>query len=154
PRQFFPSSDRLELFVDLRLPQYASISATEKAASELDRLLRDDPDVDHWSTYVGQGAVRFYLSMDPQLPYDFCAQAVVVAKNLEARERVRARIEHTLYEKFPEAVGRVYPLQMGPPVEWPVQYRVSGPKTNELRKIAYRLAAVMAQNPQLRNLNF
>ena len=154
PRQFFPSSDRLELFVDLKLPQYSSITATERAASELDRLLLGDPDVDHWSTYVGQGAVRFYLSMMPQLPNDFFAQAVVVAKDLEARERLRTRIEGALYEKFPEAVGRVYPLTLGPPVEWPVQYRVSGPEIGELRKIAYRLAAVMAQSPQLRNLNF
>ncbi len=154
PRQFFPSSDRLELFVDLKLPQYASITATERAASELDRLLLDDPDVDRWSTYVGQGAVRFYLSMIPQLPNDFFAQAVVVTKDLEARERVRTRIERALHEKFPEVVGRVYPLQLGPPVEWPVQYRVSGPQTGELRKIAYRLAAVMAQSSELRNLNF
>ena len=82
-------SDRPELFVDMQLPQNASIAATEKAASELDRLLRDDPDIERWSTYVGQGAVRFYLPMLVQLPNNFLAQAVVLTKNLDARERVQ-----------------------------------------------------------------
>jgi multidrug efflux pump subunit AcrB len=154
PRQFFPPADRVELLVDVKLPQYASMTATERIGSELDSLLRDDPDIDYWSTYVGQGAVRFYLSLLPRPPEDFFLQAVVAAKDLEARERVRTRIERTLYEKFPEVIGRVHPLQLGPPVEWPVQYRVSGPDTGELRKIAYRLAALVAQSPELHNLNF
>ncbi len=154
PRQYFPSANRLELFVDLKLPQNASIAATEKAASELDRLLLDDPDIDRWSTYVGQGAVRFYLPMLVELRNNFFAQAVVLTKSLDARERVRARIERAFEDKFPEVVGRAYPLEMGMPVGWPVQYRVSGPDTGEVRKIAYRLASVMAESPELRNLNF
>ena len=154
PRQFFPSADRLELFVDLTLPQNASIAATENAASELDRLLRDDPDVERWSTYVGQGAVRFYLPMVVQLPNNFFAQAVVLTKSPDGRERVRARLERAFQDQFPDLVGRVSPPEMGMPAGWPVQYRVSGPETGQVRKIAYQLASVMEQSPQLRNLNF
>lgn len=154
PRQFFPSADRLELFVDLKLPQNASIAATEKAVSGLETLLRDDPDIERWSTYVGQGAVRFYLPMLVQLPDNSFAQAVVLTKSLDARERVRARLERAFREEFPELVARVYPLEMGMPVGWPVQYRVSGPDTGQVRKIAYQLASVMTQSPELRNANF
>jgi multidrug efflux pump len=153
-RQFFPASNRPELFVDLKLPQNASITASEAAGSKLDSLLRNDPDVDRWSTYIGQGAVRFYLPMLVQLPNNFFAQAVVVTTGLDARERVKARIEQALQDRFPELIGRVYPLEMGQPVGWPVQYRVSGPDPDQVRQIAYGLAAVMAESPQLRNLNF
>jgi multidrug efflux pump subunit AcrB len=154
PKQFFPSADRPELLVELNLPQNASITATEKAASELDRLLLHDPDVERWSTYIGQGAVRFYLEMIVQLPNDFFAQSVVLTKNLAARERVRARLERAFEEQFLDLVGRVYPLEMGMPVGWPVQYRVSGPERDQVRKIAYQLASVMGQSSELRNLNF
>ena len=102
PQQFFPPSDRPELLVDLQLPESASIYATRDAAVRLDKLLQDDQDVDHWSTYVGQGAVRFYLPLNLQLPNDFFAQAVVVTKGLEERERVRARLEQALETDFPQ----------------------------------------------------
>jgi multidrug efflux pump len=153
-RQYFPASDRPELFVDLKLPLNASYAQTEGAATEFDRLLRNDPDIERWSTYVGQGAVRFYLPMLVQLPNNFFAQAVVVAKDLESRKRVQARIERELQAKLPEVVGRVYPLEMGAPVGWPVQYRVSGPEPIQVREIAHKLAAIMADNPQIRNLNY
>src|SRR6185437_14709098 len=91
PHQFFPSSDRPELLVDLTLPRSASIYASDRAAARLEALLKGDPDIDRWSTYVGQGAVRFYLPLNVQLPNDFFSQTVVVTKSLEARERVRAR---------------------------------------------------------------
>ena len=102
PQQFFPSSDRPELLVDLQLPENASIYATREASARLDRLLTGDRDVDHWSTYVGQGAVRFYLPLNVQLPNDFFAQAVVVTKGLEERERVKARLEQALASRLPE----------------------------------------------------
>ena len=128
PQQFFPSSDRPELLVDLQLPENASIYATRDVSARFDALLKGDPDVDHWSTYVGQGAVRFYLPLNVQLPNDFFAQAVVVTKGLEERERVKAKLEKALANEFPSLVGRVYPLELGPPVGWPLQYRVSGPR--------------------------
>ena len=114
PQQFFPSSDRPELLVDLQLPENASIYATRDVSARLDKLLKGDQDVDHWSTYVGQGAVRFYLPLNVQLPNDFFAQAVVVTKGLEQRERVKARLEQALATEFPNVVGRVYPLELGP----------------------------------------
>jgi multidrug efflux pump subunit AcrB len=154
PQQFFPASDRNELVVDLRLPQNASIRATERATAQLEDALKSDPDVASFSSYVGQGAVRFYLPLNVQLPNDFFAQTVVVAKGLQARERVRARLERMFADGFAEAVARIYPLELGPPVGWPVQYRISGPSLEKLRDQAYRLAQVMGENPSLRKINF
>ncbi|MBV8815871.1 MAG: efflux RND transporter permease subunit, partial [Verrucomicrobia bacterium] len=154
PRQFFPSSDRPELLVDLRLRQNASIYATEEVAKRLDGMLKNDPDVERWSTYLGRGAIRFYLPLDVELPNDFFSQAVVIAKNLPARERLQARLEAALAEQFPEAVSRVSTLGLGPPVGWPVQYRVSGPDLNEVRNIAMQLAGVIGGNPSIRKINF
>src|SRR5499427_8058034 len=153
-RQFFPSSDRPELLVDLSLPQNASIYASEALADRFDELLKNDPDVAHWSTYVGRGAIRFYLPLNVQLPNNFFSQAVVVAKDVAARERLHAKLEKVLADDFPTVVSRVYPLELGPPVGWPVQYRVSGPDLSEVREIAARLAQVVARNPQAVNVNF
>ena len=122
--------------VDLHLPQNASIYASDAVAGQARRLLKGDPDVDRWSTYVGRGAIRFYLPLDVQLANDFFAQAVVVAKDVAARERLQAKLEKALAEQFPSVVGRVSPLELGPPVGWPVQYRVSGPDPAQVRSIA------------------
>ncbi|HSI39863.1 MAG TPA: efflux RND transporter permease subunit, partial [Xanthobacteraceae bacterium] len=154
PSQFFPSSDRPELLVDLTLPQNASIYATESAAQRLDAELKGDPDVARWSTYVGRGAIRFYLPLDVQLPNDFYAQAVVVAKDIDARERLREKLVKLLAEDFPSVVARVSPLELGPPVGWPVQYRVSGPDTAEVRDIALRLAQVIAAEPLITEVGY
>ena len=154
PRQFFPPSDRPELLVDLTLPQNASIFASKTLAERLDGLLKGDPDVDHWSTYVGRGAIRFYLPLDVQLPNDFFSQAVVVAKDVAARDRLHARLEQKLAEEFPSAVSRVSPLGLGPPVGWPVQYRVSGPDISQVRDIALRLGQIVAGGPGARQVNF
>ena len=154
PRQFFPSSDRPELLVDLSLPQNASIYASETVARRFDAVLKDDPDVARWSTYVGRGAIRFYLPLNVQLPNDFFAQAVIVAKDVAARERLRVKLEKVLADDFPSVVGRVYPLELGPPVGWPVQYRVSGPDVAQVREIAFKLAQIVATNPQAVHVNF
>ncbi len=154
PQQFFPSSDRPELLVDLQLPENASIYATQDISARLDKLLGGDEDVDHWSTYVGQGAVRFYLPLNLQLPNDFFAQAVVVTKGLEQRERVKARLEQALEAEFPSVAGRVYPLELGPPVGWPLQYRVSGPEPGQVREIAFRVAQAMGAEVAVRNVNY
>ncbi len=143
PRQFFPPSDRPDLLVDLTLAQNASIYASERAAEKLDSLLEGDPDVERWSTYVGRGAIRFYLPLDVQLSNDFFTQAVVIAKDVSARERLQRKLESALAEDFPGAVGRVSPLNLGPPVGWPVQYRVSGPDISEVRDIALQLAQIV-----------
>jgi multidrug efflux pump subunit AcrB len=154
PRQFFPSSDRPELLVDLRLPQGASIFASSDASAKLDAILKSDPDVERWSTNVGRGAIRFYLPLSVELPNDFFTQFVVIAKDIAARERLRAKLERVLEEDFPGAVTRTVPLELGPPVGWPVQYRVSGPEVNEVRDIAFRLAQVVASDARARRINF
>ena len=154
PNQFFPSSDRPELLVDLTLPQNASIHATKTMAERFDAVLEGDPDVTRWSTYVGQGAIRFYLPLDVQLPNDFFGQAVVVAKDVAARERLKVKLEKALADEFPAVVARVYPLELGPPVGWPVQYRVTGPDLAEVREIALKLAQVVATSHSAKNVNF
>lgn len=154
PRQFFPASDRPELLVDLTLPRNASIYASEQLATRFDAALKGNPDVDRWSTYVGRGAIRFYLPLNAQLPNDFFSQAVIVAKDVPARERLQAKLEELLAKEFPNVVARVYPLELGPPVGWPVQYRVSGPDLAEVRSIAMKLAQVVATSPKTEQINF
>jgi len=154
PRQFFPSSDRPELLIDLRLPQNASIYASADRAAKLDAVLSGDPDVERWSSYVGRGAIRFYLPLSVELPNDFFSQFVVIAKDIAARERLRTKLERVLAEEFPGAVTRIVPLELGPPVGWPVQYRISGPDVNEVRDIAFRLAQVVASDARVQRVNF
>jgi multidrug efflux pump subunit AcrB len=154
PRQFFPSSDRPELLVDLTLPQNSSIHASERAVAQLEAVLAENEDVASWSTYVGQGAIRFYLPLDVQLPNPYFSQLVVIARDVEARVRLQDRLESLLAEKFPQAVTRVSPLELGPPVGWPVQYRVSGASEIQVREIALELAQVMATEPSLKRINY
>jgi multidrug efflux pump subunit AcrB len=149
PRQFFPSSDRPE-----RLPQGASIHASSAASAKLDAILTGDPDVERWSTNVGRGAIRFYLPLSVELPNSFLSQLVVIARGIDARERLRAKLERVLEEDFPGAVTRVVPLELGPPVGWPLQYRVSGPDVNEVRDIAFRAAQIVASDTRARRVNF
>jgi multidrug efflux pump subunit AcrB len=154
PQQFFPASDRPELIADLTLPRNASIHASEAAAKELDRLLENDPDVARWSTYVGRGAIRFYLAFNVQGPAEFFVQSVIVAKDIAAREHLRARLESEFAERFPEAVSQIYPLELGPPVGWPIQYRVSGPEPDQVRETALRVAETIGGHAGVRNVNY
>ena len=154
PEQFFPASDRPELLVDLKLQDNASILATRDVAEAFDKVLAADPDVERFSTYVGQGAIRFYLPLDVALPNDFFAQSVVVTKGLKQREQVRARLEQALATHFPQVVARVYPLELGPPVGWPVKYRVSGPDLSRVRAIGLQAADLLGATAGVRNVNF
>ncbi|MCW2220566.1 multidrug efflux pump subunit AcrB [Bradyrhizobium japonicum] len=154
PRQFFPSSDRPELLVDLSLPQNSSIHASEAAAKRLDAALSTDADVARWSTYVGRGAIRFYLPLNVQLPNDFFTQAVVIAKDVAARERLHSKLEKLLAQEFPNAIAFVSPLELGPPVGWPVQYRVSGPDVERVREIALKVGQIVASSPDTKQVNF
>ena len=154
PQQFFPASDRPELTVDMTLRQNASIFATEAQAKRLEALLNGNPDVDHYSTYVGRGAIRFILTLNVQLANPFFAQFVIVAKDLEARERLHEMLEKELAEQFPDVIARVSPLELGPPVGWPLQYRVSGPDVDQLRQISLELAGVVGSDPRVRHVNY
>jgi multidrug efflux pump subunit AcrB len=153
-RQFFPSSDRPELTVDLTLRQNASIFATEQEVKRLEAILKTDPDVDHFSSYVGRGAIRFILTLNVQLANPFFGQFVIVAKDLEARERLQVKLEKVLAEQFPGVVSRVSPLELGPPVGWPLQYRVSGPDKDEVRRIALELAQVLGTDSRARHVHY
>ncbi len=154
PQQFFPASDRPELVVDLTLRQNASILATEEAATRLDDILAKNEDVDHWSTYIGRGAIRFILTLNVQLANPFFAQFVIVAKDVDARMRLQKDLETVLAEQFPDVVSRVAPLELGPPVGWPIQYRVIGPDKDEVTRIAKQLAQVVASDSGTRLVNY
>jgi len=154
PQQFFPSSDRPELMLDLQLPENSSIYASEAGIQRLDRFIARSPDIDHWSDYIGQGAIRFYLPLNLQLPNDYFSQAVIVTKGLDARVRLQKQLEAFMAASFPDAVSRVYPLELGPPVGWPIQYRVSGPDIEKVRHIALDVASVIAKSPLVRHVNY
>lgn len=146
-RQFFPASDRPELILQLTLPQSASQEATAVEVSKAEEVLAADEDVADWSFYVGSDPVRFYLSMDLQAPAPSRAQAVVIAKSVDAREALQARLQKALDEKLPDIIVRVSPLEMGPPVGWPVQYRVSGPDIPGVRNVAWQVADAISKVP-------
>jgi multidrug efflux pump subunit AcrB len=154
PQQFFPKSDRPEVMIDLTLPQSASLKATQDVVERVEALLKADPDVEHWSFYVGQGAIRFYLPLDQQLANDFFAQAVVVTRSHKVRGNVIARLEKAFVTDFDALMARVTPLELGPPVGWPLKFRVSGPDPTKTREFAQAFAQVLGQNPNTRNINY
>lgn len=151
--EFFPASDRPELLVSLTLPGNASQSDTARQAERLEHALKNNPNIDHFSTYVGSGAVRFYLPMDVLLNDENTAQLVIVAKSLEDRDKLRAQLETVLARDFSDITTRVSPLELGPPVGWPVKYRVSGPDYAKVRQIAQQLASVLGNSPETREVN-
>lgn len=151
--QFFPPSDRPELLVSLNLPQNASLAATDEQAKKLEALLKNDPNVDHFSTYVGSGAIRFYLPMDVLLSNDNVTQLVVVAKDIHARDALREKLEGKLKTELADSTARVMPLEVGPPVGWPLKYRVTGPDVAKAREYAFQLANIISRNPNAREVN-
>ncbi|HEU4780753.1 MAG TPA: efflux RND transporter permease subunit, partial [Steroidobacteraceae bacterium] len=153
-QQFFPSSSRSELMIDLRLAQNASLEATMGEVRRFEKVLLADPDVVNHSFYVGSGAVRFYLPLNQQLENANFAQAVVITKSYDVRDEVRARLEKVLEEDFSTLLARVEPLALGPPVDWPLQYRVSGPDVNGVRAIAQTVAATLRENANTRVVHF
>ncbi|MCP1416055.1 multidrug efflux pump subunit AcrB [Pseudomonas laurylsulfativorans] len=146
--QFFPSSDRPEILVDLNLPQNASIDETRRAVDRLEATLKDDPDIVRWSTYIGQGAIRFYLPLDQQLQNPFYAQLVIVSKG-HTREAMMQKLRDRLRNDFVGIGGYVQALEMGPPVGRPIQYRVSGKDIDQVRRHAIDLATELDKNPHI-----
>ena len=146
-QQFFPFSDRPELLVDLWLPQGSSILASERETKKAEALLKGDPDIVNYVSYVGAGSPRFYLPLDQQLDHDNFAQIVVLTQNLEARERVLARLGKVFDNDFTLLRARVNRLENGPPVGFPVQFRVSGRDIQQTRRIAEEVATAMRSNP-------
>jgi multidrug efflux pump subunit AcrB len=153
-QQFFPASDRPELVVDLTLPQDASIYATRHEVERFEALLKGDPNIERYSFYVGQGAVRFYLPLNVQLANDYFAEAIVVTKGIKEREEVRARLQKALDIDFAGLNSRISALELGPPVGWPLQYRVSGQTPEGTRDAAFLVAQTIGQNQNTRLINF
>ena len=152
--QFFPSSDRPEILVDLNLPQNASIEETLKVTQRFEQTLKGDPDIVRWSSYIGEGAIRFYLPLDQQLQNPFFAQLVIVSTGLENRDALMERLNKRLRDDFVGVGTFVHTLELGPPVGQPLQYRVSGPNIDQVRKQAIDLATVLDANPNVGEINF
>ncbi len=150
-QQFFPLSERPELFLQLRLPEGTAFNVTEKSVEKAETLLKDDRDISTYTAYVGQGSPRFWLGLNPQLPNEAFAEIVIVAKDVEARERIKAKIENAVADgTLSEARVRVDRFNFGPPVGFPVQFRVIGPDTKTVREIAYKVRDIMKENPNVK----
>jgi len=154
-RQFFPESDRPELVLDWTLPQNSSITDTRAQMEKFEAtMLKDNPDIDHWSTYIGEGAIRFILSFDVQPANPYFGQMVVVAKDIEARDRLKQKFNEVLRKDYVGTDVYVKYLELGPPVGRPVQYRISGPDIQKLRGIAQDFAGILSADKRLGVVNY
>jgi multidrug efflux pump len=153
PQQFFPASNRLELMVDLKLAEGVSLANTTSEVKRLEALLKEHAGIDNYVAYVGTGSPRFYLPLDQQLPAASFAQFVVLAKTIEERETLRTWLIDTLNEQFPTLRSRVTRLENGPPVGYPVQFRVTGEHIEEVRALARKVAAKVRENPHVVNVH-
>lgn len=152
-QQFFPSSDRTELIIDWNLPHNSSIAETNRQMARFEKeMLADNKDLDHWTTYVGQGAPRFILSFDVQTPNVSFGQTIIVTKGLDVRDKVRTELQDYLTKTFPGTDAFVKLLDIGPPVGKPVQYRVSGPDIQKVRDLSQKFAGVIGSDPLLANM--
>ncbi|MGV4797230.1 efflux RND transporter permease subunit [Rhizobium sp. F40D2] len=152
-QQFFPNSDRPELIVDWNLPHNSSIAETNRQMARFEKeILAGNKDIDHWTTYVGQGAPRFILSFDVQTPDVSFGQTVIVTKGLDVRDKVRAELQDYLTKTFPGTDAFVKLLDIGPPVGKPVQYRISGPDIQKVRDVSQQFAGVVGTHPLLSNM--
>ena len=153
PQQFFPASSRLELMVDLKLAEGASLSNTTDQVKHLEKLLKEHPGIVNYVSYAGTGSPRYYLPLDQQLPAASFAQFVVLAKTIEDRESLRTWLIETLNEQFPGVRSRVTRLENGPPVGYPVQFRVTGEHIEEVRALARKVAVKVRDNPHVVNVH-
>ncbi|HEU0200704.1 MAG TPA: efflux RND transporter permease subunit [Burkholderiaceae bacterium] len=153
PKQFFPNSDRPELMVDLWLPEAATFEASQREVRALEEKLRSDPDVVAVTSYVGNGSPRFYLPLDVQTPNLNLGELMIMTKGGEARERVLAKLRNLFETEFPLVRGRVNRLENGPPVGYPVQFRVFGTDHRKLQGIAGQVAEIMRADPRIRAVN-
>jgi multidrug efflux pump subunit AcrB len=154
PQQFFPSSDRPELLIDVRLPEGASFEATLRQAERIEKTLAGRPEIDHFVDFVGTGAPRFYLPLDQQLTQPNFAQFVITAKSVEDREKLARWLSGVLRENFPAVRTRLSRLENGPPVGYPVQFRVSGDDIATVRSIAEKVAAIMRADSGTTSVQF
>jgi multidrug efflux pump len=152
-QQFFPSANRPELVVDLWLPYGSSITATDEQAKRFEAVLDADRDIESYVSYIGGGSPRFYLPLNQQLNNENLAEFVITTRSNQLRDAVAQRLIDVIDTRFALVRGSVNPLQNGPPVPYPVQFRVSGPDANKLREIAYRVRDVVRSNPSMSNVH-
>ncbi|KIZ46930.1 MULTISPECIES: efflux RND transporter permease subunit [Rhodopseudomonas] len=149
-QQFFPTSERPELFLQLRLPQGTAFDVTMQSVKRAEQLLANDPDIATYTAYVGKGPPRFWMGLSPELPNESYAELVIVTNSVEARGRVKARLQAAAAAgQLSEARVRVDQFNFGPPVGFPVQFRVIGPDTKKVREIAYQVRDVVRGNPDV-----
>ncbi|MEB3864106.1 efflux RND transporter permease subunit [Acinetobacter sp. IK31] len=153
PQQFFPPSNRAEILVDLKLEEGASLTATEQAVKKVEKFLSKQKGIDNYVAYVGTGSPRFYLPLDQQLPQASFAQFVVLASSLDDRDEIRRSLETQIKQLLPQVRTRVSLLENGPPVGYPLQYRVSGEDQNLVRQEAQKVAKLMSENPNTTNVH-
>ncbi|KAG1254168.1 hypothetical protein G6F68_010982 [Rhizopus microsporus] len=154
PQQFFPSSDRTELLVDVRLQEGASFAATLRQVERLEKALDGRPEIDHSVSFVGTGAPRFYLPLDQQLATPNFAQLVITAHSVEDREKLAQWLAPMLREEFPAIRTRLSRLENGPPVGYQVQFRVSGDKISDVRAVAEKVATEVRADNRSVNVQF
>lgn len=153
-QQFFPDSTRPELLVDLNLPEGSSYRATEAQVIKLEAYLAQQEGIENYVAYVGTGSPRFYLPLDQKLTNANFAQFVILTRGLEEREWLRTALIKLFDDDFTEVRPIVMRLENGPPVGFPVQFRVSGPETSQVRQLASEVAEVMRQNAHVSNVHF
>ena len=154
PKQFFPSSDRSELLVDLRLPEGASFDATLSQVKRFEAAIKDRPEISNYVSFVGSGAPRFYLPLDQQLAQPNFAQFVITAKGVKQREQLARNLDTLLQRDFAAVRTRVSRLENGPPVGFPVQFRVNGDDIATVRGIAEQIAAIMRKDSRTTHVQF
>ncbi|MDB5943369.1 MAG: putative inner rane transporter [Ramlibacter sp.] len=152
-QQFFPDSSRPEILVDIWFPEGTSFAANEETAKRVEQRFRQEAGVDSVSTWVGSGVPRFYLPLDQVFPQTNVSQFIVLPRDLSVRESLRVKLPALLATEFPEVRGRVKLLPNGPPVPYPVQFRVVGPEPLALRLRADEVKAVMRNSPNTRGVN-
>ncbi|MBL0162745.1 MAG: efflux RND transporter permease subunit [Xanthomonadales bacterium] len=152
-QQFFPESTRPELLVDLKLSEGSSLLATETQVKKLEVWLAKRPELENYVSYVGSGTPRFYLPLDQQLPQAGFAQFVLLTHGNAERESLRKELIHLFEGDFPDLRARVIRLENGPPVGYPLQYRVSGAEIATVRELARKVAGLVRANPNTRNVN-
>jgi multidrug efflux pump subunit AcrB len=152
-QQFFPDSNRPEILVDLWFPEGTSFEGNEEVTLRVEKRLMEQPGVATVSGWVGSGVPRFYLPLDQVFPQTNVSQFIVLAQDLKKREALLASLPALLAQEFPEARGRVKLLPNGPPVPYPVQFRVLGPDPAVLRQHADEVKAVLRASPNMRGVN-
>ncbi len=153
-QQFFPVSERPELIAEIYMPEGSSIEATDAAARKVEQWVRAQPEAKVVTTYIGQGAPRFFLSLSPELPDPAFAKLIILTPDAKARDALKARLRAGVAAGLaPQARVRVTQLLFGPPVPYPVSFRVGGPDLDQLRKIAESVAAALRANPHMRQVN-